>query len=98
MLICNELYLDILVQLVVDPDQSTSDLPPSDPWETIVSGLEALGGPIDSDEQRVASIEEVPLVQADVVYGDIQRDGAMSQSSRPSLLTITMLPATSSAK
>ncbi|KAF3938279.1 hypothetical protein ABW19_dt0206824 [Dactylella cylindrospora] len=87
---------DVLVQLVIDPDQTSNELPPADPWETIVSGLEALGGPIDNDEQRVQSIEEVPLIQADIIYGDIQREGALSQSSRPSLLTITMLPLTPS--
>ncbi|TGJ70174.1 hypothetical protein EYR41_006155 [Orbilia oligospora] len=86
---------DVLVQLVIDPDQNTNELPPADPWETIVSGLEALGGPLDAEEQRVQSIEEVPLIQADLIYGDIQRDGALSQSSRPSLLTISMLPSTS---
>ncbi|EWC47008.1 hypothetical protein DRE_03770 [Drechslerella stenobrocha 248] len=89
---------DVLVQLVIDPDQNTNELPPSDPWETIVSGLEALGGPIDNEEQRVQSIEEVPLIQADIVYGDIQRDGALSQSSRPSLLTISMLPSTNKSR
>lgn len=83
----------MLVQLVIDPDHTTTEAPPADPWETIVSGLEALGGPIDNDDQRVVSIEEVPLIQADIIYGDIQREGALSQSSRPSLLTITMLPA-----
>ncbi|KAF3924871.1 hypothetical protein ABW21_db0205266 [Orbilia brochopaga] len=83
---------DVLVQLVIDPDQNTNELPPADPWETIVSGLEALGGPIDNEEQRIQSIEEVPLIQADIIYGDIQREGALSQSSRPSLLTISMLP------
>jgi len=43
------------------------------------------------------SVEEVPLIQADLTYGDIQRDGTLSQS-RPHLLTITMLPPSSSKK
>lgn len=66
---------------------------PQDPWESIVSGLEALGGPLDSDEQRSLSVEEVPLLQADLTFGDILRDGSITHSARPSLLAITMLPA-----
>lgn len=82
---------DILVQLAIQPDTS-SDHVPQDPWESIVSGLEALGGGSD-DDQRVASVEEVPLLQADLTYGDILRDGHLTHSPRPSLLAITMLPA-----
>lgn len=47
---------------------------------------------MDQEEQRNLSVEEVPLIQADLTYGDILRDGAMAQSPRPSLLAITMLP------
>lgn len=71
---------------------------PQDPWESIVSGLEALGGPIDGDDQRVASIEEVPLIQADVTYGDILREGHLTHSPRPSLLAITMFPQNQKSK
>ena len=85
--------VDILVQLVIAPDNSSQDQLPQDPWETIVSGLEALGGPFDSDEQRNLSVEEVPLIQADLTYGDILREGTIVHPSRPSLLAITMLPA-----
>jgi hypothetical protein len=46
---------------------------------------------MDQDEQRTMSVEEVPIIQADLTYGDIQRDGTLAQS-RPHLLTITMLP------
>ena len=88
---------DILVQLVILPDNTTQEQLPQDPWESIVSGLEALGGPMDQDEQRVISVEEVPLIQADITWGDILRDGT-TQHTRPSLLAITMLPATSSQK
>ncbi|KAK4230845.1 Pleckstrin homology domain-containing protein [Podospora fimiseda] len=88
---------DILVQLVIMPDNTSQDQLPQDPWDNIVSGLEALGGPMDSDEQRVVSIEEVPLIQAELIWGDILRDGT-SQHTRPSLLAITMLPASSSKK
>lgn len=84
---------DILVQLVIAPDNSSQDHLPRDPWEDIVSGLEALGGPFDSDEQRSSSVEEVPLIQADLTYGDILREGAITHTPRPSLLAITMLPA-----
>lgn len=83
--------VEILVQLVISPDTSTQEQAPQDPWESIVSGLEALGGPLDGDEQRVVSVEEVPLIQASLTYGDILRDGNLTQSPRPSLLAITML-------
>jgi hypothetical protein len=83
---------DILVQLVIASDNTTQEQLPHDPWETIVSGLEALGGSLDADDQRTLSVEEVPLIQADLVYGDLQRDGTVAQLPRPSLLAITMLP------
>ena len=83
---------DVLVQLVIDPDTTTSDPAPQDAWESIVSGLEALGGSLDTDDQRIQSMEELPLLQADLTFGDLQRDGSMVQLPRPSLLTITMLP------
>jgi hypothetical protein len=89
---------DILVQLVISPDNSTQEAIAHDPWETIVSGLEALGGSLDQEEPRMTSIEEVPLIQADLSYGDLQRDGAVAQLPRPSLLAITMLPVTPRAK
>ena len=89
---------DILVQLVIAPDNASQDHLPRDPWEDIVSGLEALGGPFDSDDQRSLSVEEVPLIQADLTYGDILRDGAITHPPRPSLLAITMLPANPRAK
>lgn len=38
------------------------------------------------------SVEEVPLIQADLTYGDIMREGTLSHLPRPSLLAITMLP------
>ncbi|KAJ5093347.1 hypothetical protein N7456_009208 [Penicillium angulare] len=83
---------DVLVQLVISPDNATQDNMPQDPWESLVSGLEALGGGLDGDEQRVLSVEEVPLIQADLTYGDLLRDGHLTHSPRPSLLAITMLP------
>ena len=39
------------------------------------------------------SVEEVPLIQADLSYGDILREGTLTHLPRPSLLAITMLPA-----
>lgn len=93
-----KLRTDILVQLVIAPDNSSQEHLPQDPWESIVSGLEALGGPFDSDEQRTLSVEEVPLIQADLTYGDILRDGTLTHPSRPSLLAITMLPVNPRAK
>lgn len=84
---------DILVQLVVLPDNVSQDQLPQDPWDNIVSGLEALGGAMDNDGERTLSVEEVPLIQADLSWGDILRDGTTMQMPRPSLLAITMLPA-----
>jgi len=75
---------------VIAPDNSQTEQAPQDAWESIVSGLEALGG-AEQDDTRIMSIEEVPLIQADLTYGDIQRDGTLAQS-RPHLLAITMLP------
>jgi hypothetical protein len=83
---------DILVQLSISPDNSTPDHVPSDPWENMISGLEALGGPFDQDEMRTLSVEELPLLQADLSWGDILREGHLAHASRPSLLAITMLP------
>lgn len=89
---------DILVQLVVLPDNVNQDQLPQDPWDNIVSGLEALGGPVDNDAERTLSVEEVPLIQADLSWGDILRDGTVLQMPRPSLLAITMLPPGASQK
>ena len=86
---------DILVQLAIDPDNSQQEQAPQDAWESIVSGLEALGGPLDNDDQRVQSVEEVPLLQADLSYSDLFREGTTIHLSRPSLLAITMLPVSS---
>jgi hypothetical protein len=85
---------DILVQLVISSDNASQEQLPQDPWESIVSGLEALGGPMDPEDQRTLSVEEVPLIQADLTWGDIMRDGTLTHMPRPSLLAITMLPAT----
>lgn len=84
---------DILVQLIIAPDNSSEEHLPQDHWESIVSGLEALGGSLDQDDNRTLSVEEVPLIQADLTYGDILRDGTLTHLPRPSLLAITMLPA-----
>ncbi|KAI3336588.1 von Willebrand factor type A domain-containing protein [Xylariaceae sp. AK1471] len=89
---------DILVQLIIVPDTSSQEQLPQDAWETIVSGLEALGGPMEHDDQRALSVEEVPLIQADLVWGDILRDGTMMHLPRPSLLAITILPALNNPK
>lgn len=92
---------DILVQLVIAPDNASQEQLPQDPWESIVSGLEALGGSLDQEETRAVSVEEVPLIQADLTWGDILRDGTITHLPRPSLLAITMLaptPTTSQKK
>lgn len=82
---------DVLVQLIIASDQTSQEQVPQDPWESIVSGLEALGDS-DKDEERVSSVEEVPLIQADLSWGDILREGTVCHLPRPSLLAITMLP------
>ncbi|PWY91269.1 von Willebrand and RING finger domain protein [Aspergillus heteromorphus CBS 117.55] len=89
---------DVLVHLVIPPDNSSAEVMPQDAWESLVSGLEALGGGSDGDDQRVSSVEEVPLIQADLTYGDLLRDGHLTHSPRPSLLAITMLPPNPRAK
>ncbi|KAL7946267.1 hypothetical protein V8C42DRAFT_29953 [Trichoderma barbatum] len=89
---------DVLVQLVILPDTSSQETLAQDPWDNIVSGLEALGGSMDTDTERTLSVEEVPLIQADLNWGDILRDGSGAQMPRPSLLAITMLPANLSQK
>ncbi|KAG5916435.1 hypothetical protein E4U42_007664 [Claviceps africana] len=89
---------DILVQLVITPDSSSPDQLPQDPWDNIVSGLEALGGSVDNDVERTMSVEEVPLVQADLSWRDILREGAVQHMPRPSLLAITMLPPSANQK
>ncbi|KAF2270323.1 von Willebrand and RING finger domain-containing protein [Lojkania enalia] len=86
---------DILVQLAISPDTASPEQLPQDPWETIVSGLEALGGPLDQDDSRSLSVEEVPLIQADLSYGDILREGSIAHLSRPTLLTLPLLPSMS---
>ncbi|KAF4581900.1 hypothetical protein GQ602_006524 [Ophiocordyceps camponoti-floridani] len=89
---------DVLVQLVITPDSMSQDQLPQDPWDNIVSGLEALGGSVEAEADRIASVEEVPLVQADLSWGDILRDGTVTQMPRPSLLTVTGLPAPTGQK
>ncbi|CAD6444978.1 074e165a-1d74-47e6-8704-5fa2314c1a63 [Sclerotinia trifoliorum] len=89
---------DILVQLVIAPDNASQEQLAQDPWDSIVSGLEALGGPLDQEDQRVVSVEEVPLIQADLTWGDILRDGTLTHLPRPCLLAITMLPASTNQK
>ena len=86
---------DILVQLLIAGDTSSPDSMPQDPWSNVISGLEALGGPFDQDESRPLSVEELPLLQADLSWGDILREGHLTQLPRPSLLAITMLPSPS---
>ena len=83
---------DILVQLSIAPEVQPTEDKPQDAWDTIVSGLERMGGEEDDDESRSSSVEEVPIIQASLSYGDVLRDGISQNSPRPSLLAITMLP------
>ncbi|KAF2100364.1 von Willebrand and RING finger domain protein [Rhizodiscina lignyota] len=87
---------DVLVQLAIEPDNSAEQAP-HDAWESIVSGLEALGG-ADPEDPRPLSVEEVPLIQADLVFGDVLREGQTAHLPRPTLLTITVLPASGRPK
>ena len=83
---------DILVQLSIAPDAPAPEEKPQDAWDTIVSGLDRIGGEDDQDESRYSSVEEVPIIQATLTYGDVLREGMAQNSPRPSLLAITMLP------
>lgn len=83
---------DILVQLIIEPDHAVKEQLPQDHWETIVSGLEALGGPVDNEDSRIQSVEEVPLVQAELSFAHLQGEDVVTQISQPTLLTITVLP------
>ncbi|KJX92639.1 von Willebrand RING finger domain-containing protein [Zymoseptoria brevis] len=85
---------EVLVQLAVQPDSSAPDAAPADPWDNMVSGLEAMSS-IEQDSVRGFSIEELPLLQADLVWGDLLQDGHITQLPRPSLLAITVLPSKS---
>ncbi|KAL9061470.1 MAG: hypothetical protein Q9162_000001 [Coniocarpon cinnabarinum] len=84
---------DILVQLSITPEAPVNDDQPRDAWDSIVSGLEKMGDSSDQDESRTLSVEEVPIIQASLTYGDVLRDGITQHSPRPCLLAITMLPA-----
>ncbi|EME84966.1 uncharacterized protein MYCFIDRAFT_173848 [Pseudocercospora fijiensis CIRAD86] len=85
---------DILVQLAIQPDNSTPESVLADAWENMVSSLEALGS-IEQEESRAASVEELPILQAELVQEDVLLERVSTQLARPSLLAITMLPAPS---
>ncbi|RMD41657.1 hypothetical protein DV735_g3506, partial [Chaetothyriales sp. CBS 134920] len=89
---------DVLVQLNIDPDTSSLAPAPQDAWDSLVSSLEALGGGVDSGDERIQSVEEVPLLLADLSFSDPLRDGRMQHLPRPTLLAITMLPASPRAR
>ena len=91
------LFADVLVSLSVTPDDPSPEQAPQDAWENLVSGLQDIGGP-DQDERGSESVEEVPILQANLTYGDVLRDGLVQNSPRPSLLAITMLPPTPKSK
>ncbi|RMZ83094.1 hypothetical protein DV738_g1186, partial [Chaetothyriales sp. CBS 135597] len=89
---------DVLVQLNIDADTSSLAPAPHDAWDSLVSSLEALGGGVDSGDERIQSVEEVPLLLADLSFSDPLRDGRMQHLPRPTLLAITMLPASPRAR
>lgn len=93
---------DILVQLIIPADAATpavSSAGENDPWDSIMSSLDALAGPLEEDRSpRPVSVEEVPLLQADFSWGDLLREGSITHLPRPTLLAITMLPPSSSSK
>nr|POE59371.1 hypothetical protein CFP56_24640 [Quercus suber] len=80
---------DILVQLVMPPNSISLDLAQIDPWSNVVAGLEALGSA--QDENEPFSTEEIPLIQADLSWGDFTGAGRLAKLSQPSLLAITAL-------
>ncbi|RMZ82102.1 hypothetical protein DV737_g2170, partial [Chaetothyriales sp. CBS 132003] len=89
---------DVLIQLNIDADTCAQAPAPQDAWESLVSGLEALGGGVDSGDDRIQSVEEVPLLLADLSFSDPLRDGRIQHLPRPTLLAITMLPASPRAR
>lgn len=93
---------DILVQLIIPADAATPALPvnpESDPWDSIMSSLDALAGPLEEgNSPRPVSVEELPLLQADLSWGDLLCEGRITHLPRPTLLAITMLPPSSSLK
>ncbi|KAI5296637.1 hypothetical protein KEM52_004469 [Ascosphaera acerosa] len=79
---------DILVQLNVVSEGNEDEA-----RKHLRTSLEALGGAaMMSGETGHGAYEEVPLLQADVTYADILRDGHATRVPRPSLLTVTLMP------
>ncbi|RMZ89175.1 hypothetical protein DV736_g3579, partial [Chaetothyriales sp. CBS 134916] len=89
---------DVLIQLNIDADTCSQAPAPQDAWESLLSSLEALGGGVDSGDDRIQSVEEVPLLLTDLSFSDPLRDGRMQHLPRPTLLAITMLPASPRAR
>jgi len=94
----SNIAIDVLVQLAIAPENLAQEQLPQDAWDAIVSGLETFDSPVDSDDSRLPSVEEVPMLQAGLVFNDILREGAITQLPRPSLLAITMLPTSPKAR
>nr|POF05993.1 hypothetical protein CFP56_53380 [Quercus suber] len=80
---------DVLVQLVIPSNTFSFDLAQIDPWSNVVAGLEALGGIQGHNEPL--SAEETPLIQADLIWGDLQGGGNLAKLPQPSLLAVAVL-------
>ncbi|KAI5283152.1 hypothetical protein KEM54_002355, partial [Ascosphaera aggregata] len=79
---------DILVQLSVLNEGTENDA-----HEHFRSSPEAPGGAAKVNNNHVyRNLPEIPLLEADVTYGDVLRGGHCARVPRPSLLTVTMLP------
>lgn len=81
---------EILVQLAIQPERN-SEATISDHWESMISNLQAIS-PIDQMSERAASILEIPVLECDLEWADVLRDGNLSQLPQPSLLAVTQLP------
>jgi hypothetical protein len=81
---------NVLVQLIIQPERITEAVL-ADHFESMVSTLPGMS-PIEPPESRSAPAEEVPLLEADLDWGDVLSNGNRLQLPQYSNLTITRLP------
>jgi hypothetical protein len=85
---------NVLVQLIIQPERITEAVL-ADHFESRVSSMvSSLPGmsPIEPPERRSAPAEEVPLLEADLDWGDVLSNGSRLQLPQFSNLTVTRLP------
>ncbi|KAF1822456.1 uncharacterized protein K489DRAFT_292355, partial [Dissoconium aciculare CBS 342.82] len=81
---------NVLVQLIIQPERITEAVL-SDHFESMVSNLPGMS-PIEPPENRSALAEEVLLLEADLDWGDLTRDGSRVQLPEHSTLAVNRLP------